>query len=526
MNQESGAERRANARLNRVLAVSFLDESEPSQHFVIDISASGFRVAGQRKFPPDKQVRVRLEPTSQEPIEGLARVVWVRKVADSGLYELGFELDEVFSPAAFDKLLRYMDKERVLEKARHRPHLTLKDHMEIGELSPNELSRLSVLARICELFNSTFEFHEIMNRVLQVLVEATGAERSMLLLDLGGSSMEVPALYGIDEAPSTEYSRRVVENVLDSGQPLLSLDVTTDARLNDSHSLKMLGTRAILCVPVRTRNRDFGLIYLDNSVRAGAFSQNDLQLAAVIGGLAAAALERAEMFTQKVQGEKMAAVGTMMAGIVDELSLPLSSIFTIGEQLQKRGEGLADPLLQMTRRCRSLVNQLMDTSTEEECEMSSIPLEGVVEATLELVEPQFRGAGVELVRELGAEITVLGNAEQLRQVLLNLLSNAFDAVQEREQPRVGVRLVQRDGVALLVVADNGVGIATEDLHRLFDPFFTTKAGGEGTGLGLSVARKIVLEHGGRIEVAPSASGGALFKVSLPLELEAAERNVV
>ena len=469
---------------------------------------------------------MRLEPTGLEPVEGLASVVWIRQVADSGLYELGFELDEVLSPAAFDKLLRYIDKERVLEKARHRPHLTLKDHMEIGELSPGELNRLSVLARICELFNSTFEFHEIMNRVLQVLVEATGAERSMLLLDLGGSTMDVPALYGIDDEPSTEYSKKVVDNVLDSGQPLLSLDVSNDARLHDSNSLRMLGTRSILCVPVRTRRRDFGLIYLDNSVRAGAFSQNDLQLAAVIGGLAAAALERAEMFSEKVQGEKMAAVGTMMAGIVDELSLPLNSIFTIGEQLLRRGEGLADPLLQQTRRCRSLVNQLMDTSSNEEMEMSPIPLDGVVAATLERVEPQFRAVGIQLIRELGGEAIVLGNAEQLRQVFLNLLSNAYDAVEECEQPQVGVRLLVRDGIALLVVADNGSGIETDDLHRVFDPFFSTKAGGEGTGLGLSVSRKIVLEHGGKIEVAPSASGGALFKVTLPLLVEAGERNAV
>lgn len=511
-----GGERRANVRINRVLAVEIVGEDPSLRRFVVDISATGFRMVSEKRPQAGDWVKVRLLPKNLDAFIVTARVIWVREVGSSGLFEAGYQLDEVESAEAFDNFLRYLDSERLLIAPQGAPSLSFEEQMQLGSITSVELKRLGVLARICELFNSSYNLSEVMEMVLRVLVEATGAERSLLLLDRGGPELEVPVAYGLDAEPNRKYSTNVVERVMGSKEPLLSVDVSRDERLRGSTSLRLLGTRSILCVPVRTQTRDFGLLYLDNAVRAGVFTEAELQLCSIIAGLAAAALERAEYFSRLVQGEKMAALGTMMAGIVHELRNPLCSIIAVGELLKEQDRELAGTLVEEALRCRDLVGQLMDTARTDTGGYGPVDLAELVRSTLVLVGKQFQACAVELEVSLDESVpAVQGNADHLRQVLINLLSNALYEVRRQEGGRVEVRLLEQEGSVLLVVGDNGSGIPPHNLTRVFDPFFTTKPRGEGTGLGLAITHRIVADHGGSINAVTRAAGGALFTVELP-----------
>ncbi|MBI3927142.1 MAG: HAMP domain-containing histidine kinase, partial [Armatimonadetes bacterium] len=201
-----------------------------------------------------------------------------------------------------------------------------------------------------------------------------------------------------------------------------------------------------------------------------------------------------------------------------ELNNPLTSILCLGELLQEQSAGeLLDSLVQEAGRCRKLVADLLQVARKEQAEMAPVQLGEVVESTLPMIRKQFDKDGVELEVESSSDLSpVLGNPDHLRQVVLNLLSNALSAVGQQGHGKVELRVIERGGRVLLVVGDNGPGIQPRDLGRIFDPFFTTKAAGEGTGLGLSILQKIVTDHRGTVQVSNRAGGGALFTVELPI----------
>jgi C4-dicarboxylate-specific signal transduction histidine kinase len=148
-----------------------------------------------------------------------------------------------------------------------------------------------------------------------------------------------------------------------------------------------------------------------------------------------------------------------------------------------------------------------------------LSLNDVVREALDVVKYKYSVRDVEIRCELEAALPlVLGNANQLEQVLVNLLANAFDAISTRPGPLHGaieVRTLSVNDSVEMRVSDRGTGIDEAHLAQIFDPFFTTKEEGKGTGLGLAVSYAIIREHGGRITGRNRPDGGALFAVTLP-----------
>ena len=513
-------ERRANVRLNRVLAIALGLDDNFCSTVAVDLSVSGFQVATSFPLEPGQVVPVKLHLSHTLPIEGTAEVKWCEKL-DLGLFRLGCQFEEMKSVDDFERLCKFVEKERLNADGLSTevpPTLELATQVTLRTLTDQEIDRFAVLGKISELLNGCYELQELLDKALKITVEATGAERGMLLLDRGGADYEIPAFHAQTQSGDKNFSRCVVERVESSGQPLLSLDAQRDERLSGSNSLRVMGTRSILCIPITSRKRSFGYMYLDSSVRAGALTQSDLKLAAVIAGMAASAIERAEDFSILVQNEKLAAMGTLTAGLLHELSNPLGSILGLGELLHMEvGGELTEELLEEARRCRSLVQDLLRLSRKGPVKLSLIQLEDVVGAAVNAVKTELDRNDVELILEQEAHLPpVMGNPDHLRQVLLNLLSNAIYEAGKKEDGKVEIRLKCTGPELLLVVADNGDGIPAASLNKLSDPFFTTKGPDEGTGLGLTIIQRIVTEHGGTLSAENRCDRGALFRVVLPL----------
>ncbi len=235
------------------------------------------------------------------------------------------------------------------------------------------------------------------------------------------------------------------------------------------------------------------------------------------------ALEELKATQQQVlQTEKLAALGTMAAGIVHELNNPLMGVMnyvdyvsrrTTDPQLQPKLEGARREL----ERIRKLVKNMLVFARPVESAMGAVAIPALVGRVLELLQADFRVRGIQVALQFQEPLPPAQAKEApLEQVLMNLLLNARDAVQEQREKRITVGAFARDGEVCITVADNGPGIPGEIRDRIFEPFLTTKPVGVGTGMGLPVSRNIVSDLGGTLTFETREGEGTTFSLVLPV----------
>lgn len=226
------------------------------------------------------------------------------------------------------------------------------------------------------------------------------------------------------------------------------------------------------------------------------------------------------------QSDKMSAVGQLAAGVAHEINNPLGVILGFAQAALRRmtpGEVLEMPLKSIEKeaiRCKDLVQDLLTFSRVSKVEREPLDLNKTIEGALSLVMARARTAQVEVRRDLAPDLPrVLGNPNQIQQVIVNLANNAFDAMGAKGVLTVKTETLKEDPLTwiCLRVTDNGSGIAPEVLSRVFEPFFTTKPVGKGTGLGLSLIHEMVKKHSGTIDV-KSRPGNTEFCIKFPVRL--------
>jgi signal transduction histidine kinase len=222
------------------------------------------------------------------------------------------------------------------------------------------------------------------------------------------------------------------------------------------------------------------------------------------------------------ESEKLAAVGNIAAGLAHEVGAPLHVIRGRAELVLHRG-GLSEPeqrnlriIIEQIARITRIVRNLLDFAHRREPRLETIDVVAAIRGVAEFLEPAFERAGVALTFEGNTSAWVLADPSLLHEVFMNLAMNAIHAVEHcGSDRRVTFRVdVTDNGQVVIEVADNGPGIDEALLGSMFEPFVTTKASGEGTGLGLAVARSVVEDHGGTIEAVNIGGGGALLRVVL------------
>jgi PAS domain S-box-containing protein len=252
------------------------------------------------------------------------------------------------------------------------------------------------------------------------------------------------------------------------------------------------------------------------------FNENGKIDGVVISGRDVTELKRLE--EQLIQAEKLAAMGQMLAGVAHELNNPLTAILGVTELLRD-SEGVQENTkrqLELThrqaRRAARIVQNLLEFSRPAAPQKKPLDVNTIIERTLQLQDHSLRRNSVHVDFQPQSDSpAVVGDANQLIQVFLNLISNAEHAIREvRETGRIQIRVGRIGGHISVTVQDDGVGVPQEALPKLFDPFYTTKRPGGGTGLGLSICMSIVREHGGSIDVETLPAGGSAFTVYLPV----------
>jgi PAS domain S-box-containing protein len=224
--------------------------------------------------------------------------------------------------------------------------------------------------------------------------------------------------------------------------------------------------------------------------------------------------------------EKMATIGRLVSGVAHEVNNPLAAILGFTDLLLENPEipGAAREdlqiILQETQRTKEIVQDLLSFARQRPAQKEPVSVNAVLRQTIKLRSYDFSSHGVEVSEEFEENLgPTLGDAQQLQQVFLNILNNAYDAIQESgNHGRIRIRTRRAENDIEVAFIDNGTGVT--DPERIFDPFFTTKQAGKGTGLGLSICYGIVRAHGGEILCWNNeGESGSTFVVRLPAATE-------
>ena len=305
---------------------------------------------------------------------------------------------------------------------------------------------------------------------------------------------------------------------------------TVPAWLRQLLEAELSRLKVAVCVPMILDGRLVGLIGLGEKLSRDMFFVSDLRSLETLATEVALAVRYRRSEDEVFRKNRLIELGTIAAGVAHEIRNPLASIKTFAQLMPERME---DPefknefsklVLKDVDRITKVIESMLAFARPAQVNIKEQPANDLIEEAILLVQPRLKAKRLELTRAFHENLIIKVDKHQILQVLVNLLSNAADALPERGKIRVATGVSQigaggggngNRGFAVIEVSDNGPGIPAAVRNRLFDPFFTTKK--EGTGLGLSISQKIVRDHGGAITVSSVEGKGTAFQVSLPLQ---------
>jgi len=402
-------------------------------------------------------------------------------------------------------------------------------------------SNVQVMYRTALAASHTLDIDDLLGRILQLVFEWIEADRGcIMLLDPETRQLQTKARRDrrAGDTTSMAISRTILDYVLDRHEGVLTSDAQDDDRFASGNSVVRTGVREAICVPMQGRYGTVGVIYVDTlvplaeSLESGQrrFSDEHLKLMIAIGHQAALAVEDTTYYSAMVQSERLAAVGQTIATLSHHIKNVLQGIKGGGYLVDM---GLENDDLAVVRKgwdivgrnqgkISSLVMDMLSFSKEREPDPVPTDLVALVADIVETVQQRAADAGIAIRWQPPGDLPrLVFDPEGISRAILNVVTNALDAVENRPDPWVEIRieLDQPAGRARVIIADNGEGMSPETLSEIFTLFVSTK-GSRGTGLGLTVSRKILREHGGDIRAESRLGVGSTFTLEFPLTLEA------
>jgi signal transduction histidine kinase len=341
-------------------------------------------------------------------------------------------------------------------------------------------------------------------------------------------------LAGNASAP-VRFSNSVVREAASKGSALLVNHLRSDARFSSKDSVVLGDTVTVLCVPFALRGEVFGAIYLAHPGHLSP-SARTLEVITALGYLGAVAIERARLrrdaqVAADARARRLEAVGRLAGGVAHEINTPLQCLssnlaFVRAELTEGVGGTGSKELLESIEeslrccvRVAAIVKALKEYAQPDFASCVPTELHGVLKKAIDQARPEFEPVAM-LETDFGNPVEVYGSPAELGECFLNLLCNAGQAIAETKRDARGTIRVSShvEGADVVVqISDDGVGIPEDLRHKVWEPFFTTRSIGEGTGLGLTLARAAVRGHGGSISFESAKGLGTTFTIRLPLK---------
>jgi signal transduction histidine kinase len=408
------------------------------------------------------------------------------------------------------------------------------------------LMNLSVMYRATQAISDILDIDALSPQILELVFESIGADRGAILLKDESGVLVPKAVRWREGAQPDErmsISQTIIDYVLEKEDGVITSDAPTDTRFSTAQSIVDFQIREAICVPIQGRHTTLGVIYADiqagggvNPAPAGKpgtrghFSQDQLMLMVAIGHQAGLAIENTIFYNDKIQAERLAAVGQTIATLSHHIKNILqgmnggSSLIDLGlkekdDTIVRRGWTIVE---KNQTKIYNMVMDMLSFSKDREPALEPSDLNETIGDVIELMQSRALELGVKLSWQPDPDMPrIMIDPEGIHRAVLNIVTNAIDACEGAEAAQV-VITTERDAtgaIARIAISDNGVGIDEDDMHSIFQIFASTK-GSRGTGLGLPVSQKIVREHGGKIVVTSRPGHGATFLIELPMSKRA------
>ncbi len=376
------------------------------------------------------------------------------------------------------------------------------------------LGRLPILYKATKLLATVFDIDTLFPQLLDLILEAVPARRGFVLTLCPETRQPVIRASRPPTGPGVPLSQTLVRHVLASKNAIWTRNAQVDERIPLSDSIVYHNIRAAMCVPLYGRDAVVGAIYVDSGKEDSEFTNADLELLTAIGRVAGVAAENAQLHQEKLNHERLAAIGQAAAGIGHCVKNVLVGIKGGGEFIDlgvervdlewvKKGWPVVRRSLDRMER---LVLNLLNLSRDAEPVLQPVQLEQLVTEVFDSVRPYADQRQVAFEFEQGEVGPVYLDSQDIFRVILNLVVNAIESC-ERTGGTVKVS-TRRDAAGCYIeVSDTGSGIPQAIRDRLFQAFVTTK-GSRGTGLGLACCEKLVRAHHGKITVESAPSHGS------------------
>lgn len=387
---------------------------------------------------------------------------------------------------------------------------------------PQLLRRYARLLEVSSQLVSTLELQNLLNSIVAAAEELTESESaSLLLYDSQTQHLYFEAatddlIEGL-EGTAVPAGNSIAGWVFNHGEPLVVEDALQDPRFfREVDVLTEFQTKTILGVPLKTKDKTFGVIEAVNKIR-GTYDEEDVRVLQTLAAQAAIAIENSRLFQQS----------DLIAEMVHELRTPLGALTAAAHLLQRpdlpedQRRKLSQTVYGEVQRLNGMANDFLELARLESGRArftrEPVHLGGLLGECVEIVRPQAEEERVEIGLDVDPKVSpVPGDRNRLKQLFLNLLTNAIKYNQQNG--RVNIQLRKEQGNILISVADTGKGIPPESVPHIFERFFRVpdqegKVGG--TGLGLVIAKRIAEAHQGSIEVSSEFGKGTSFTVRLP-----------
>ncbi len=404
---------------------------------------------------------------------------------------------------------------------------------------------INYLMKSALALSAEIDLTRLTEKIMAVVLESSAAQHGYLLIKHGDELLVAAERHvgrhrhagALQNRASNKRGicQAIVNYVQRTHEKVVLRDAANEGEFQNAAEVRRLNLRSVLCLPIIKQNELIGLLYLENRLSEGVFTAEKINMTELLTAQAAISLENARLLEQTraayqqlqenqehmLQMEKLSALGTLVGGVAHEINNPLMGVMNFVEFVADRSQDckskqVLDQALQQIQRIKKIVANMLVFVHKQTAPNGHCALPDVLEQSLLLLEGELRKAGIAIHTEISEplpEITCA--AESLQQILINLLINARDALIGCPRPRIDISARSTDNHLELIIADNGPGISEEVQSRMFDPFYTTKPPGRGTGLGLSVTRRLIEDADGSIAIESRIGDGCRIRIKFP-----------
>lgn len=415
-------------------------------------------------------------------------------------------------------------------------------------LEKKDLKKLIALYESSKAIFTTVKLKDVCEIIIHLVKRVLNVDECSLMLLDSNKTLSIAASRGISEEIVREthlkLGERVAGRVAEEQRGRLLIDgLENYPDLSQYGSNSKIGS-SIIC-PLVLQGQTVGVLNLNRKKGKDIFSNSDLNCAEIFAVQVAQAIKNAQIYeklqnnieelkaayrileeTQDrlIQTEKLASIGRLVAGVAHEINNPLTSIIGYSQLLMEDTSGASQHeqlgiVYSEAQRCGRIVQDLLTFARRRKPKFETENLCTLIDSTIKVLSSRVDLKNVTITKdypECCPEIKVDGS--QMSQVLLNLLTNAYHALEHRDKNKeICISVFEKEGSIYIEIKDNGLGISEANMSKIFDPFFTTKEVGHGTGLGLSLSYGIIEEHDGRLQVNSVEGKGATFSIKLPVE---------